>query len=275
MHTTRSNIVVLGDQEKKFAVNLCGGSLYNNHEASVAIQTPRMKWDVENEYYLKVTVYDMQGNAIKNNNEIVEGYSDPQPVPNFKFLYKSSYGDLLIKAKASSYSSITYSLAIDFKQRLLAPSFPAQLRSKMNAEEKKFSGQADQSLIPVLMIDEPSVVKTKQMKRFQLNYCFPHGQAAVDDVTIATIADNKTSGMMTYVCPHSNLPCETLHDAKKSKIYDISGVAVNFVHFKIKEDKNRGPIRVLVVGDGRFDEKNAFTLASALKRQSVSKESGT
>ena len=77
---------------------------------------------------------------------------------------------------------------------------------------------------------------------------------------MSTYTADEKSGFATYVCTHE-VSCTSTEDAKFS---DTSGASVNFVLTKLTDPVGQlGPIRVLVRGEGRFEDTNSFTLTAS------------
>ena len=111
-------------------------------------------------------------------------------------------------------------------------------------------------LIPIFKTTTVQEVITAELLSFRLDYCF--GQKPEYNVSISTMTDDTKSGLATYGCVMSYGECDT-----DTPFRDISGGPANFVQLKVRGPQDYGPIKVLVRGDGRYGDKNVFTLAAS------------
>ena len=114
-------------------------------------------------------------------------------------------------------------------------------------------------LIPIFTTITIHEVITAELLSLRLDYCF--GQEPEYNVSISTMGHDTKSGLATYGCVMSYGECDT-----DTPFRDISGGFANFVQLKVRGPQDYGPIKLLVRGDGRYGNKNRFTLAASAPR---------
>ena len=166
----------------------------------------------------------------------------------------SRYRDLYFEVRTGPSPSFVFTLSLAYhygqrKSELPPVGYQSQPEKRENVIE----------LIPIFKTTTPEEVVTAELIRFRLDYCF--GGEPYYNISISTMADDTTSGLATYGCVQSYGECNT-----NTPFRDISGGPANFVQLQVQSPADLGPIHVLVRGDGRFQNKNVFSLAASAPR---------
>ena len=255
---------IFGDayEVNHFSVHLCGGCLFDKQTAVVSLNLQKQPWNRTLQDILKATVSTAHGTVITTNC-LSGGF-----YPTFKFMYYKSYGDLHIKVENGAGSGMIYTLAVKFENRTKAEDSTCEKRWAMNYYESRThwkhrtavaaAGERLYELVPIFRLSEPYSVKTGDLRYLQLDYCFPNVQGKYS-LSVSVIANDEQSAFATYACPMRIQDCEP----RNAPFHDTSGSAANFVTVNVSGAPDMGPVTVVVRGDGRYKESNAFSLAAS------------
>ena len=255
---------IFGDayEVNHFTTHLCGGCLLDKQMAVVSLNLQKQPWKSNLQDILKATVTDANGTVIKTNS-IPGGF-----VPTFKFKYDKSYGDLNIKIENGAGSGMIYTLALKFEKTNETTDSRCETRWAMNPFESRAhwkhrrsvtaAGEQLYDLVPIFKLSGPHTVRSSDLAYLQLDYCFPHSDGKYN-VSLSVIANDEQSAFATYACPKRIWNCQP----RNAPFHDTSGSAANFVQVTVSGEQDKGPITVVVRGDGRYDEMNSFLLAAS------------
>lgn len=131
--------------------------------------------------------------------------------------------------------------------------------SEHAVSQKYKQGNDTTELYQVFKTSTTQKVSAHEFKLFQLEYCFVKPESY--NVIITVINENLWPGLATYGCTMTYIKqygkCGVLTPYK-----DISGLPVNVVQININEPADYGPIQVLVLGEGQYNQTNNFTIAA-------------
>ena len=258
---------IFGDayEVNHFSAHLCGGCLFDGQQAVVSLILQKQAWNQTISDILKAEVIDVHGTVRASNENNETGNHEE----TFSFIYHKAYGDLNIRVENGAGDGMIYTLALKFKQSHQKKALAANCEKRwiMNlfesraqwkySETVKMKSEVMHELIPIFKMSTPYSVISHELKFLQLDYCFPHITSY--KLMIAVVADDEDSAFATYACPKSIKDCST----RNAPFHDTTGSASNFVQVKVNGAKDIGPVKVIVRGDGRFKQKNTFTLAAS------------
>lgn len=264
-YVTAENAIASAVQKQYFIANLCGGEPYDGEEAYFNFNQPGQRWGVETGYYLKGEAWD-SNNKLVGTNKKGDDYTQ-----EFHFPYSSDMKDIKLHVTdGEGTGQWAYTITLKFKPKpsdnetKFHPRARKPFRHVVSKEEMMHVAQLEEyheieyvQLMQVFTLEGNGSAITFELSHFKMEYCFLPSSHPYN-ITVSTISLDQISAMGTYVCPKQHQPCRLT-----TPFRDPSGCAANFVTAVIEPVKDYGHVEVIVQGEGRYQGKNTFRIASS------------